>query len=93
VNGSPAFTYSTVTNLPVQTIWAALNQTINFSCTVTGPIGSRLTVQISTVPGGPFNVWNQTKMVTSTTPQIISGSFSIPNSPTPGPRYVYITYS
>jgi hypothetical protein len=90
VNGSPAFTYSTVTNLPVQTIWAALNQTINFSCTVTGPINSRLRVQISTVPGGPFNVWDT---ITNTTPQTISGSFMIPNSPTPGPRYVYITYS
>lgn len=93
VNGSPAFTYSTVTTLPVQTIWAVLNQTINFSCTVTGPIGSRITVLITTGANGTgTQVWNQTKTVI-TTPETISGSFSIPSSPTPGPRYVYITYS
>ena len=34
---------------------------------------------------------NQTDI--TITPQTISGSFTIPNIPTPGPRYVYITYS
>ena len=93
VFGSPVFSYSSVTNLPVQTIWAALNQQINFSCTVSGATGSRLTVLITDGPNASGNiVWNQTKTVT-TTPQTISGSFSIPSSPTPGPRYVYITYS
>jgi hypothetical protein len=91
VNGSPAFTYSTVTTLPVQTIWAVLNQTINFSCTVTGPIGSRLTVLITTGANGTgTQVWNQTS---TTTPQTISGSFQIPGGYTTGPRYVYITYT
>jgi hypothetical protein len=91
VNGSPVFTYSSVTTLPLQTIWAALNQTINFSFTVSGSFGVRLTVLISDVGfGGPY-FYTQIRTYT-TTPQTISGSFSIPNSPTPGPRYVSISY-
>jgi hypothetical protein len=96
VNGSPAFTYSTVTTLPVQTIWAVLNQTINFSCTVTGPIGSRLTVEIRTgAIGTGTQVFYQTKSITNplAPTQTISGSFQIPGVYTTGPRYVYITYS
>ena len=97
VNGLPAFTYSSVTTLPTpQTIWAVLNQTINFTSVVSGAIGSNVTVEITTGANGTgTQVFYQNKTITSflVPSKTISGSFTIPGLYNTGPRYMYITYN
>jgi hypothetical protein len=89
---SPVFNYSTVTNQQSQFSAIGNNQqVIDFSFTVTGQNNAKVRVRISYVgSSGPF-FYDQTKMYT-TTPQTISGSFTIPGLYNTGPRYVYISY-